>query len=122
MDRKNKILVVEDQVWVRRMLLEALQGEGYEVYGASSGPEALLVAEEKKPDIAVIDMTIPGMDGLTLISKLREINLNIRSILISGNSEKKYIERALEEGAYAYLVKPFDISSLQNLIKHALAS
>ncbi|MCF6095438.1 response regulator [Thermovorax subterraneus] len=122
MDRKNRILVVDDQVWVRRMLLEALQFQGYEVFGASSGFEALKLAAEKKPDLAVIDMAIPGMDGLTLLSMLREINLNLQGIMISGDGEKKSVKKALEGGAFAYLVKPFDISSLENLIKKALTS
>ncbi|MDN5332285.1 MAG: two-component system, response regulator, stage 0 sporulation protein [Tepidanaerobacteraceae bacterium] len=122
MERKNRILVVDDQIWVRRMLQEALQVQGYEVFGASSGFEALQLAAEKKPDLAVIDMAIPGMDGLTLLSKLREINLNLRGIMISGDGEKKAVKRALEVGAFAYLVKPFDISSLENLIRRALTS
>ncbi|TYP49773.1 response regulator [Thermosediminibacter litoriperuensis] len=122
MGRKNKILVVDDQVWVRRMLLEALSALGYEVFGASSGPEALQLAGERGPDLAIIDMSIPGMDGLTLFSKLRGINFNIHGILISGNGEKNCIEKALKEGAFAYLVKPFDIGDLKNLIQQALTS
>ncbi|ADL06987.1 response regulator [Thermosediminibacter oceani] len=122
MGYKRKILVVDDQEWVRKMLLEALAVLGYEAFGASSGPEALQLAVEKEPDLAVIDVSIPGMDGLTLLSKFREKDLKIPGILISGNGEKNCIEKALKEGAFAYLVKPFDIGDLEGLIKQALTS
>jgi len=120
--KKSKILVVDDQTWVRRMLLEALEFQGYEVFGASSGCEALQLASKVKPDLAVIDMALPEMDGLTLLAKLKEIDLNLRGIMISGNGENKSAKKALDKGAFAYLVKPFDISRLEDLIKTALTS
>ncbi|MDI3480429.1 MAG: two-component system, response regulator, stage 0 sporulation protein [Tepidanaerobacteraceae bacterium] len=111
-----KVMVVDDQLWVRTMLLEALSSSGYLTFGAADGREALHMMHEEKPDIALIDMTIPGIDGFTLLAHLKDEKPEVATILMSGNSDINYINRARKEGACGYLVKPFDMEELKSLL------
>lgn len=111
-----KVMVVDDQLWVRTMLLEALSSSGYLTFGAANGREALRMIHKEKPDIALIDMTIPGIDGFTLLAHLKDEKPEMATILMSGNSDIEYINRARREGACGYLVKPFDVEELKSLL------
>lgn len=111
-----KVMVVDDQLWVRTMLLEALSSSGYLTFGAANGREALHMMHREKPDIALIDMTIPGIDGFTLLAHLKDEKPEMATILMSGNSDEDCIKRARKEGACGYLVKPFDMEELKSLL------
>jgi two-component system response regulator (stage 0 sporulation protein F) len=109
-------MVVDDQLWVRTMLLEALSSSGYLTFGAANGREALRMMHMEKPDIALIDMTIPGIDGFALLAHLKDEKPEMATILMSGNSDEDCIRRARKEGACGYLVKPFDMEELKSLL------
>ncbi|WP_422447192.1 response regulator [Thermoanaerobacterium sp. DL9XJH110] len=122
MGQKFKVMVVDDQLWVRAMLLEALNSSGYRTFGASDGLEALEMAYQEKPDIALVDMTIPGIDGITLLSHLKEKMPEVATIFMSGCSSNEYLKRAREEGAVACLVKPFDLQELKAVLDKVSAT
>lgn len=115
---KFKVMIVDDQVWIRAMLLEALSSLGYKTIEASNGTEALLVAHRENPDIALIDMNIPGIDGFSLLANLKEIKPDVAAVFMSGCSDENYEKQALKRGAYGFLVKPFDLEDLKNLLNN----
>lgn len=112
-----KVMVVDDQLWVRTMLVEALTSSGYLTFGAANGRDALQMVDQEKPDIALIDMTIPGIDGFTLLAHLKKEKPDMAAIFMSGNSDTEYVNRARREGASGFLVKPFDIEELKSLLE-----
>ena len=105
----SKILVIEDDQTLREDLLEALQLEGFEGYGASNGQDGLQLAQEKKPQLIICDINMPMINGFGVIVALHkhEETANIPLIFISARKEKETIDRALELGAVAYITKPY---------------
>ena len=112
-----KVMVVDDQLWVRTMLLEALSSSGYLTFGVANGKDALKMVHQEKPDIALIDMTIPGIDGFTLLAHLKKEKPDVAAIFMSGYSDIEYINRARREGASGFLVKPFDMEELKSVLE-----
>lgn len=97
-ETKPKVLIVDDDQAFRKTLLERLELKGFDAAEAASGPDALQTARHQRIDFAVVDMRMPGMDGLVTIEKLKEINPSMRSVLLTGvGSEKlKEASEALE--------------------------
>jgi len=109
---KNKVLIVDDQHWVKLMLKEALATSGFEAYMASNFMEAMEIVKTQQPEIVIIDVNLPDVDGLELMPILKRIKPDIKAILISGSSNAAITQRAITEGALKYFVKPFDIFDL----------
>lgn len=103
------ILVVDDSVLNRKILETLLQDEGYEVVEAGSGKECFDLAKKLKPDLILLDIMMPGEDGLETCRRLKQdpSTQEIPVIFISALSENKYIVRGLELGGVDYIVKPF---------------
>lgn len=104
-----KILIVDDEMWARRSIITKLQLQGFcfsWIGEASNGNEALDIIVGEKPDIALIDVRMPFMDGIELIEKVRELGINIKLIVVSGHAEFKYAEKAINQGVSGYLLKP----------------
>lgn len=107
-----KILIAEDEEDIRKMLLETLEDEGYEVIGANNGIKALELYKNQKPDIGVFDSMMPLMDGISLMRKIREdSNMPIIFVTARGHEMDKVL--ALSLGADDYMVKPFSIAELK---------
>jgi YesN/AraC family two-component response regulator len=75
------------------------------------------MVHQEKPDIALIDMTIPGIDGFTLLAHLKKEKPDVAAIFMSGYSDIEYINRARREGASGFLVKPFDMEELKSVLE-----
>lgn len=112
MDQKHKVMVVDDQMFIRIMLKKVLVSSGYCVFGASDGIEAVEVAQKEKPDIALVDVNIPGLSGISLLRHLRKINPQLATIFMSGTIDSQFIEEVNKAGAIGFLQKPFDIFGL----------
>lgn len=119
---KNKIMVVDDQHWVRTMLQEVLDYSGYTALSASGGVEALELAKKEKPDIALVDMNLPDIDGINLIIQLKKQNFKLITIAMSGSSERNAIKNAINTGAIGFLVKPFDVFELTTMLEEFFLS
>ena len=117
-NKKNTILIVEDEINLRELLKKKLDIEGFEVLEAGDGKMGLETALSKHPDIILLDIIMPVMDGISMIKKLRqdEWGKNIPVIILSNLSETEKINESIEEKAYAFLVKsdwdPDDVVSL----------
>ena len=117
----SRILIAEDEAIIRLDLKEMLEEEGLEVVGeAADGDAAVRLADEREPDLVIMDIKMPGMDGLTAAEQI--IDKDLAAVLIlTAFSGKDLVQRAAEAGAMAYLVKPFQKSDLMPAIELALA-
>ena len=113
------VLVVDDDPEIREFLQEYLEEHGYEVLAADSGAAARALLAERAPTVALLDVNLPGEDGLTLARWLRE-NRDIGIIMVSGASETVDRIVGLEVGADDYLAKPFDPRELRARLKSVL--
>ncbi|MBI2296135.1 MAG: response regulator [Betaproteobacteria bacterium] len=114
------ILVVDDDRLVLASLAEGLRDAGYRVTGAVSGEDALRSAARDLPDLALLDVRMPGMDGIELGRRLRE-QANVPFLYLSAYGDEDIVKQAAEHGALGYLVKPLDVSQIVPSIEAALA-
>jgi len=105
------VLVIDDEIQIRRLLRLALESKGYHVCEAENGQTGLSEAVFRKPDVIILDMGLPDMDGLEVLKRLREWNQVPVLILSVLNHEKLKVE-ALEQGADDYVTKPFSTAEL----------
>ena len=118
---QTRVLIAEDEAIIRLDLKEMLEEEGLHVVGeAADGEAAVRLAAEKRPDLVIMDIKMPGMDGLTAAEKLAETG-EAAVLILTAFSQKDLVERAAEAGAMGYLVKPFQKSDLMPAIQVALA-
>lgn len=113
---KSTVLVVDDQPGIRRLLVEVLTDEGYEVSVAANGYEGLETVKMLKPSLILMDMKMPGMDGIATLQELKEIGMASRVIMMTAYGELDLVTKAKELGAYAYITKPFDIITLCEMV------
>jgi two-component system response regulator (stage 0 sporulation protein F) len=113
---EKKILIVDDQMGVRRLLHEVFKNEGYKTYMAENGREAVEYANEKRPDMVILDMKLPGMNGLEIFEKLKEIIPDAIFIMMTAYGEMESIQKAMNMGAVCYFLKPFDIIELKEKV------
>ncbi|WP_312889027.1 response regulator [Desertibacillus haloalkaliphilus] len=118
----EKILVVDDQYGIRVLLNEILQKDGYQLYQAANGVQALTIVEEEEPDLVLLDMKIPGMDGLEILKRIKEMNSDIRVIMMTAYGELNMINEAMNLGAVTHFAKPFDIDDVREVIRENLDS
>ncbi|MCL4456097.1 MAG: sigma-54 dependent transcriptional regulator [Nitrospirae bacterium] len=108
----NKILVVDDQKTVCYSIQRLLQSEGYDVLTASNGTDALSIINHKKPDLVIMDVRMPEMDGLEVLGKIKESHPDVQVIMMTAFSTTEKAIQAMKLGAYDYLTKPFDNNGL----------
>jgi DNA-binding response OmpR family regulator len=109
-NKKIKVLIAEDDVFILEMYSVKLSSEGFEVLTAGNGEEALKKIEEEKPDVVLLDLLMPKMDGWGVLSGLKKHNNKEKKpvvIVLTNLGEKSNIEKALSMGADDYLIKSF---------------
>jgi DNA-binding response OmpR family regulator len=116
----EKILIVEDEPLLREALQDWLGDSGYDVCAAASGEEALEAAGRDRFHVVVLDLRLPGLDGLQTWERLRELEPEPRGILITAYPSRETQERARRLRMHGYLIKPFRIEELERAIKEAL--
>ena len=115
-----RILVVDDEEVVLKSCLRILDGSGFEVETVTNGPEALRCVEEHHYDLIVLDIMMPGMDGLEVLQRVKEAHPDIEVVMITGLSEVEVAVRAMKLGAFDYLPKPFEPDQLKLVLERAL--
>jgi two-component system response regulator MprA len=108
----DRVLVVDDDPPLRRMLARTLAAEGYEVFVAGDGGAALVSVERAVPDVIVLDVAMPGLDGLTVARRLRGKGLPTPILMLTARDAVPDRVAGLESGADDYLVKPFAVQEL----------
>jgi len=111
-----KILVLDDELGVCRQLTDFLAYRGYRVFGVTSGDEALGVLESERPQILLLDIKMPGVNGLDVLRRAKALDPDTRVIMITALEDRQKREEALNLGADRYLVKPFDLEILENMV------
>lgn len=101
-----KVLIIDDSTINNMLLQDILESEGYEVFSALNGREALQVLENQTPEMILLDIMMPEINGFDLLKKFREDELNIPVIVISAYNSTDYFERAKDLGAIDYMLKP----------------
>jgi two-component system NtrC family response regulator len=119
-EMKPTILVVDDEKEICDLFNEALTQEGYEVVTATDGVEALSLGRQSRLDVALLDIKMPGMDGIEVLQKLREVKKDVEVIVLTGYGTLKTAKEAMRLGAYDYLTKPFDLRLIKEIIREAL--
>jgi two-component system response regulator MprA len=108
----DRVLVVDDDAPVRRMLARTLQAEGHDVTAVADGGRALAEVERTTPDVVILDVAMPGMDGLAVCRRLREKGLTAPILLLTARDAVADRVSGLDAGADDYLVKPFAVPEL----------
>ncbi|MDQ6595196.1 response regulator [Bacillus salipaludis] len=114
---KEKILIVDDQFGIRILLNEVFQKEGYQTYQAANGIQALDIVNKHDPDLVLLDMKIPGMDGIEILKRMKVIDPEIRVIIMTAYGELDMIQEAKDLGAITHFAKPFDIDDIRAAVK-----
>jgi two-component system, OmpR family, KDP operon response regulator KdpE len=114
-----RVLVIDDEPQIQRAIRTALAGHGYGVIGAETGEEGLTLFAERRPDIVLLDLMLPGIDGLEVCRRIREVS-STPIIVLSARGEERDKVAALDLGADDYLTKPFGVEELLARIRVAL--
>lgn len=118
-ERTTKVLLVDDEVGILETLQILFKSEGYEVTTALGGSAGIEAIEEARPDIVVSDIRMPGSTGLDLLNSAREIDPEIAVILMTAQASLQSVMRAVNEGAYHYIQKPFSNDELLAICRRA---
>ena len=120
MAEQGKILVVDDDRLVLATVTHGLAQAGYEVIDADNGDDAILLARQHKPDLALLDIRMEGMSGFDVAAYLRD-HLHVPFMFLSAFADDATVQKVKELGAVAYLVKPLDIGQILPTVAAALA-
>jgi DNA-binding NtrC family response regulator len=114
------ILIVEDEASLARNIKDYLEDDGFEARICSDGEQALAMFDSFRPDIVLLDLRLPGMDGMALLKELRRRDPGVRAIMLTGHGGVRAAVDAIKAGAYEYINKPMVLSELRRIIDRAL--
>ena len=115
-----KILVVDDAEFLRLRITKMLSGEGYEVFEAENGVKAIQVYQANHPDLVLMDVTMPEMDGLTALKQIRAFDVKAKIIMLTALGQESVVLEAIKSGARDFVVKPFERDRVLTAIKKIL--
>ena len=110
------ILTIDDDPAARNMVKLIFEGQGLRVIQAASGEEGLKTLEQEKPHAVLLDLTMPGMDGLMTLKKIKAAHPQLPVIMVSARGEQETVREALRAGAYDYVTKPFSLDYLESTV------
>jgi CheY-like chemotaxis protein len=115
--RQGKVLVVDDELEVRQVLQEFLSSRGYDVTTASGGAEAVAMVEIMKPDLVLLDVAMPDMDGVETLKRMVAIEPALAVIMVTANADIGTTSKLLGLGAVDYVPKPVDLDYLDQAVR-----
>jgi two-component system, OmpR family, response regulator len=118
----KKILVIDDDAHVRGLLVAILEGRGYEVILADNGGAGLMLCHRQTPDAVVLDLNMPGIDGRSILRQLRILHPTLPVVVFSGLSTGEVEQEMLNQGAAAFIQKPFSLDQLGSALQEVLPS
>lgn len=120
--RKAKVLVADDEPLIREFLHQVLTDSGYEVVTVADGVEALVAAERERPDLILLDIKMPNLDGLDTCRELRKrpVTKHCRIIMLTAYDTRDRLEESIVAGADDFLGKPVDLTELQIRVRSML--
>jgi two-component system, NtrC family, nitrogen regulation response regulator NtrX len=117
---KARILVIDDEAAIRDSLRMTLEYEGYEFIGAATGQEGIALAERDAPDLVLLDVKMPGMDGIEVLERLRHMNETLPVVVVSGHGTISTAVEATKKGAFDFIEKPFASERVLVSLRNAL--
>jgi DNA-binding NtrC family response regulator len=117
---KYRVLVVDDEHLIRWSLEQSLKKQGYLVHTVGSGEEAIHYVQNESPDLVLLDIQLPGIDGLETLTKIKEIDSAISVIMITALGVLETAVKAMQLGAYDYINKPFNLDELSVVLRKAI--
>jgi DNA-binding NtrC family response regulator len=117
---KPRILVVDDEEKVRTYLSRLLERRGFEVQTAPDGPTAMARLAETDVDVVLLDVLMPGPDGLTVLKEIKQLKPQIEVIMLTGNASVENGVEGIRQGAFDYQLKPVDLENLYLCLQEAL--
>ncbi len=118
----TRVLVIDDNPDVVDILVTCLRGEGYGMLSALTSDEGLKLVILSRPDLVLLDILMPGLNGVDVLKRIRSIAPTTKVIIVTGNADLRLAREALELGALAYIDKPFDLAYLKRVVAMALRS
>ena len=115
------ILIVDDERDFCTLLSDSLSMEGYRLFTAHNGRKALERVAKKTPDLVLLDIKMPGMNGIEVLKRIKKVKEETPVIILTAFGTLETARRAMKLGAYDYVTKPVDHSLLKSLVKEALA-
>ena len=112
----KKILVVDDEIAICNLLKDFLTSKGYEVYTALDGQTAITKVKQDRPHIVLLDIMMPGMDGIETLRAIKKVNPKVAVIMVTAIADNELGLRTLELGAYDYICKPFEVTYLEDVL------
>jgi two-component system response regulator (stage 0 sporulation protein F) len=116
----GKLLIVDDQFGIRILLNEVFQKEGYQTFQAANGYQALDIVDKHSPELVLLDMKIPGMDGIEILKRMKVVDKDIQVIIMTAYGELDMIQEAKDLGAITHFAKPFDIDEIRDAVRKYL--
>jgi DNA-binding response OmpR family regulator len=115
-----RVLVVDDEPIIVEMLTEVLAAQGYEVVGTQSAADAFTMMEVSPPDVLLLDISMPLVDGMTVLRRVRALYPAMAVIMVTANVDEEVAKDTLRRGAFDYVVKPFDFTHLVRVVEAAV--
>jgi len=115
-----RLLIIDDEKNMRWALSRALRSEGLEILTAGSGPEGLALLREEKPDLVLLDLKLPGLDGLSVLRQIKAEMPLVAVIIMTAYGSIETAVEAIKAGAYDYITKPFDLEAVKLVLARAL--
>lgn len=117
---KSKILYVEDELFLGKIVKETLESKGFEVFMETNGLQALSLFTSVQPDICVIDIMLPGLDGFELVNEMRKVNQKVPIIFLTAKVQTEDVVKGFKVGGNDYMRKPFSIEELIVRVQYLL--
>lgn len=119
------ILIVDDEEELRENLLDLLEFKGYQVAAFASGEDALANIESVNPDLVLLDIQLPGIDGIEVLRRIRQTNTKLPVVMVSASSIRSVLAKAEENGANRTILKPYSpqemLSTVETLLQESAA-
>jgi len=116
----HKILLADDEIPLMKSLLKLLSLKGYQVDSVTDGEQAVQLLQSSSYDVMILDLKMPGMDGIETLKRIKKLGLSVIVLILTGHGSIDSALEAIRLGAYDYLTKPCDIEDLLTKIEDAL--
>ncbi len=116
-----RVLIVDDEIEIVGLLRDFFAEAGYLVDFALHGGDALTVVQHDRPDVVLLDIDMPGIDGIQVLERIRALEPPIPVIMVTANANASVLQETMAMGAFGYVTKPFNLSGLKEIVDAAIA-